>query len=64
MSFVSQKREIGKTAVSILGQEKINNRIVGPNSITGVIILNVNVLDKLISRFCYMELVWKQFLNT
>lgn len=64
MSFVSQKREIGKTTVSILGQEKINNRLVGPNSITGVIILNVNVLDKLISRFCYMELVWKQFLNT
>lgn len=64
MSFISQKREIGKTTATILGQQKINNRIVGLNLITGVIILDVNVRDKLIRRFCYMESVWKQFLNT
>lgn len=64
MSFISQKREIGKTTATILGQKKINNRIVGLNLITGVIILDVNVRDKLIRRFCYMKLIWKQFLNT
>lgn len=63
MSFISQKREIGKPTATILGQEKINSRISGPNSITGVIILDVNVLDKLTSRFCYMELIRKQFLK-